>query len=317
VKPNDCRCSSGYASPDHCEFSICGNFSSTDFRVCSRHGMCGKPEQCECEFAYFGHTCEQVDGFSLYMRETWFLWVVVVPILCVVACAAFLVFAMAVVWLFVVQARKLYKYRLLVPGDVAFDNARKSGRVFGNLKFDKNLFIGVKASDIKIIALLGKGGSGSVVYKAKWNFKDVAYKRFELQDIVGFEENPEENQRRYKDWEGELNLMLELRHPRIVQFFGAVLTASRVGFLMELCVFGDLKDFLEKNPDYPLSERVRMITEIASAMEFLHAKEIIHRDLKCQNVLVAKDKTTRLMDFGLSRRVAMNASKTVYIGLSF
>ena len=61
------------------------------------------------------------------------------------------------------------------------------------------------------------------------------------------------------------------------------------------------------------------IGEIASAMNFLHQRNVIHRDLKCQNVLVVEDETTRLMDFGLSRKVedTAMASKTTGIGTSY
>jgi len=59
----------------------------------------------------------------------------------------------------------------------------------------------------------------------------------------------------------------------------------------------------ESGKEVPFEEVLRMLKEIASAQLFLHQKKIIHRDLKAENVLIAKDLSTRLMDFGLSKLV--------------
>jgi len=65
-----------------------------------------------------------------------------------------------------------------------------------------------------------------------------------------------------------------------------------------------------------MEERKRLLLEIARAQAFLHDKSIIHRDLKLENVLMANDRSIRLMDFGLSKLVDFTQQMTVGIGTS-
>jgi len=91
---------------------------------------------------------------------------------------------------------------------------------------------------------------------------------------------------------------------------------------MEFCQNGDLTFFLLKYAKdnsklYSLKERFRFLQEVALAINFLHSKSILHRDLKLENVLLDKAMTCKLMDFGLSKIVdRMSQQKTARIGTS-
>jgi NIMA (never in mitosis gene a)-related kinase len=69
--------------------------------------------------------------------------------------------------------------------------------------------------------------------------------------------------------------------------------------VMEHCEGGDLKDIIEA--ESPLSEEKIMtwMYQICDAVKFIHAHDIIHRDMKSQNVFIMKDGSARLGDFGL------------------
>jgi serine/threonine protein kinase len=82
-----------------------------------------------------------------------------------------------------------------------------------------------------------------------------------------------------------------------------------------------LKDYLtsdKRNDDvkkFGKEERIRILTEVSSAMIYLHQRNVIHRDLKSANVLLDKNLTSKLSDFGLSRAIEdMDNSKTKQIG---
>ena len=160
----------------------------------------------------------------------------------------------------------------------------------------KDLFL-VESQNVSIINKLGSGGSNAIVYKAIWQGKEVAFKVFRVDEFEGKD--------KFKVFEREVELLSSLRHPNILEFFGATIESSRVGFLMAFCSNGDLRfflsSFLKKNgKQYPIIKKLKMLNEIASACLFVHSKGVIHRDLKPENVLVDCNETVKLMDFGLS-----------------
>jgi len=82
-----------------------------------------------------------------------------------------------------------------------------------------------------------------MLFVGEWKGQRVAYKCFKLADIVGdvtkdLSCDLSQMQRRYAEFEIELNLLTNLKHPYIIRCFGAVFSPQRVGFIMELCTKG-------------------------------------------------------------------------------
>merc|ERR1712137_512076 len=72
--------------------------------------------------------------------------------------------------------------------------------------------------------------------------------------------------------------------------------------IMEYCPFGDLKEKIERDFECFTEEWVRNVfVQLLEAVQYLHSKNVIHRDLKSQNVFFAEDKRVRLGDFGLCK----------------
>jgi len=326
IGPNSCNCSVqwGHVLQDPtCSQPLCEGILSNDARVCSKHGVCADNHVCNCDFAFSGAACGEFDALGFSLLNNWYLWYLLLPFVALLLFIGLGVVIMAVIRLIIKQRKKINRYLGIEDIDVILTEqaAEKGVDLVAHLKIDKKLFQ-VKIEDVKIENVLGSGGSSSIVYAATWRGQKVAYKCFKLRDILGntkTEVDKEESQKRYRDFEIELNLLASLNHPHIIRFYGAVLSPFRAGFLMELCSKGELKEFLQNNPTYEMKERIRMMREIASAMDFLHHNNVIHRDLKCQNVLVTEEESTQLMDFGLSRKVeeTANASKTSGIGTSY
>jgi len=108
----------------------------------------------------------------------------------------------------------------------------------------------------------------------------------------------------------EISLLKKLHHPNIVKYYGAELTEEGEGFdiVLEYVAGGSVKQLIEKFG--PLEEEtVRHYTrELLKGLGHLHRQSIIHRDLKCANILIDSAGTVKLTDFGTARHI--NAHST-------
>ncbi|HZS94524.1 MAG TPA: serine/threonine-protein kinase, partial [Chloroflexota bacterium] len=91
-----------------------------------------------------------------------------------------------------------------------------------------------------------------------------------------------------------------LKHPNIVQVFGTFLEDETACIVMEFLEGRDLGQILQAGP-MPL-DRVKAIgMQVASALAYAHARGIIHRDVKPDNVMIAGDDHVKVTDFGIAR----------------
>uniref|UniRef100_A0A453HV54 non-specific serine/threonine protein kinase n=1 Tax=Aegilops tauschii subsp. strangulata TaxID=200361 RepID=A0A453HV54_AEGTS len=138
-------------------------------------------------------------------------------------------------------------------------------------------------------------GSCGTVYHALWYGSDVAVKVFSRQEYS------EEMIRTFRQ---EVSLMKKLRHPNIILFMGAVASQERLCIVTEFLPRGSLFRLLRKTTGkLDPRRRVHMAIDIARGMNYLHSSSptVVHRDLKSSNLLVDKNWTVKVADFGLSR----------------
>ncbi|KAH0541604.1 hypothetical protein FGG08_003952 [Glutinoglossum americanum] len=90
-------------------------------------------------------------------------------------------------------------------------------------------------------------------------------------------------------------------HPHILRYLGIVEVEPGVRSLhFELASKGNLRLFIRNNELGAVTDQKRLswITGLASALEHVHSREVIHCDLSCRNILLTKDDTAKLSDFG-------------------
>lgn len=162
----------------------------------------------------------------------------------------------------------------------------------------------IKNSDLEDMKELGSGTYGTV-YHGKWRGSDVAIKRIKASCFTG---PPSERERLMADFWREACTLGQLHHPNVVAFYGIVPDGpgGTLATVTEYMVNGSLKQVLHKK-DRTIDRRKRLFIAMDAAfgMEYLHSKNIVHFDLKCENLLVnmrdAHRPICKVGDFGLSK----------------
>ena len=152
----------------------------------------------------------------------------------------------------------------------------------------------------RILAKIGQGGMGEV-YRARDTRldRDVALKVLP----EAFTADPD----RLARFEREAKLLASLNHPNIAAIHGLEDNGDTRALVLELVEGPTLADRIARGP-IPVDEALPIATQIAEALEAAHEQGIIHRDLKPANIKVREDGTVKVLDFGLAKALAGEAS---------
>lgn len=148
-------------------------------------------------------------------------------------------------------------------------------------------------SEVELKERIGRGSFGDV-FRGFWRYSEVAVKKIAitsdesvLQEILK-----------------EAKLMGVLRHPNITQLMGVCIRHPDICIITEFISRGNLYRVLHLPNIVIALEHLRgFALGVCKGMAYLHGAKIMHRDLKCTNILVDKDWNCKVSDFGLSRSV--------------
>ena len=152
--------------------------------------------------------------------------------------------------------------------------------------------------------LLGRGGYGEVYY-GEWKLQEVAVKKLFLSP----HNTPEFD---LKDIRREINILKRLRNRYIIQYYDIYSDDQELLIIMDYAENGTLNKFINDNKDkeHNWSFNNELIRQIVIGLVYIHHENIIHRDLKSMNILLANNYQVKISDFGLSRIKIISSSQS-------
>lgn len=156
----------------------------------------------------------------------------------------------------------------------------------------------------RIVKKLGQGGMG-VVYQAE----DTVLKRTVAYKILPptLKEHPAV----LTSFLQEARVAASLNHPNIVTIYDTGKNGDDLYITMEYVDGITLKESLDKTGKQPIGQLLGIMREICKGVAYAHSRQVIHRDIKPANVMLGKDGTVKIMDFGLAKVLSQSmADKT-------
>ncbi|KAB8356360.1 hypothetical protein FH972_023944 [Carpinus fangiana] len=158
------------------------------------------------------------------------------------------------------------------------------------------------APNYNCIGVLGKGAFATVYHLAtREKGEPYAVKELEKRRFI---KNGQLDQR----LDNEMKIMKDLRHPNIVQYIDYIETNQHLYIIMEYIPCGDLQGYIQSHQLLPEDMGREMSRQIFDALAYLHQRNITHRDIKPDNIMIQSEEpfVVKLTDFGLSKVVKNN-----------
>ena len=149
-------------------------------------------------------------------------------------------------------------------------------------------------SRYEILEVIGTGGM-AVVYKA------LDHRLNRLVAVKILKDELSRNQEFRRRFHAESQAVAMLSHPNIVSVYDVSRTGDADYIVMELIEGISLKQYLEKKLNLNWRETLHFSMQIAKALEHAHSRGIVHRDIKPHNIMILKDGSIKVADFGIAR----------------
>lgn len=148
----------------------------------------------------------------------------------------------------------------------------------------------------KIIEHIGKGGMGEVYLAEDILTKGARYALKTIRhDLL-----PKIRNKSIENFKNEVEIMTRFKHPNLVQVYDFGRYKSDYFIIMEYVEGSLLSNIIKSNIEYSLDEYLKIIIQFLRALEFIHSRYVIYRDIKPSNVIVKSSNIVKLMDFGIS-----------------
>ncbi|ELP85751.1 hypothetical protein EIN_281120 [Entamoeba invadens IP1] len=177
------------------------------------------------------------------------------------------------------------------------DNNKETAKF--TIVIESDLSLKLDHTELKpIMPPIGEGAFG-MVFRGTYRVRDVAIKKMKARNLT---------QEQEKEFNHEVSMMTQLRQNCVVELIGAVYTEGEIAIVTEYAEYGSLSKMWGKNPvSYQL--KVKMLDDMAVGLAYLHQNEVLHRDVKGENLLVFSlnphsPVCAKLTDFGTCRNIS-------------
>nr|XP_055039721.1 RAF proto-oncogene serine/threonine-protein kinase isoform X1 [Misgurnus anguillicaudatus] len=168
-------------------------------------------------------------------------------------------------------------------------NTQEKNRIRPREKRDSSYYWEIESTEVYFHSRIGSGSFGTV-YKGKWH-GDVAVKILNVR-------NPTPEQ--FQAFRNEVAVLRKTRHVNIVLFMG-YMTKENLAIVTQWCEGSSLYKHLHvQETNFQMFQLIDIARQTAQGMDYLHAKNIIHRDMKSNNIFLHEGLTVKIGDFGLA-----------------
>lgn len=158
----------------------------------------------------------------------------------------------------------------------------------------------------RLLKTIGKGNFAKVkLARHILTGREVAIKIIDKTQL-----NPTSLQKLFR----EVRIMKNLNHPNIVQLFEVIETEKTLYLIMEYASGGEVFDYLVAHGRMKEKEARAKFRQIVSAVHYCHQKNIVHRDLKAENLLLDADSNIKIADFGFSNEFSAGSKLDTFCG---
>ncbi|XP_029611078.1 MAP/microtubule affinity-regulating kinase 3 isoform X1 [Salmo trutta] len=158
----------------------------------------------------------------------------------------------------------------------------------------------------RLLKTIGKGNFAKVkLARHILTGREVAIKIIDKTQL-----NPTSLQKLFR----EVRIMKILNHPNIVKLFEVIETEKTLYLVMEYASGGEVFDYLVAHGRMKEKEARAKFRQIVSAVQYCHQKNIVHRDLKAENLLLDADMNIKIADFGFSNEFTMGSKLDTFCG---
>ena len=192
----------------------------------------------------------------------------------------------------------------------------KSEEAEGNLLFKKEDKYIIdkneknKLDNFEILSKLGKGSFGNV-FKVRYKLNNCIYALKRIPKNYNSEDKIKEKY----IWR-EIEILTQLKHPHIIKYYETFEDEKYIYLIIEYANNGSLDHLVYKLKDIKIKNDFvwNLFLQCISGLSYIHSKNIIHRDINPENLLLDNNMILKISDFGVSKKIEKNNNHLTFVG---